>query len=90
MLEISYLGEKVFAIRKTHNIRCAKTLRLCVLLWEDLLHFLLKLGICPAFVFGVAEKIMLCGEYLYIGQQTKLILFENLFKSYQLRLAVYM
>jgi len=26
--------------------------------------FLLKLGICPASVFGVAEKIMSCGKYL--------------------------
>ena len=67
-----------------------KNLILCVLLWEDLLHSLLKLGICPAFVFGVAEKIMLCSEYLYIGQQTKRILFENLFKPCQLRFAVSM
>ncbi len=58
------LSEKVFKVRKTHNIRCAEPLILCVLLWEDLLPFLLKLGICPASVFGIAEKIMSCGEYL--------------------------
>ncbi|EHD90752.1 putative membrane protein [Streptococcus pneumoniae GA13637] len=26
--------------------------------------FLLKLSFCPASVFGVAKKIMSCGEYL--------------------------
>ena len=39
--KISYT--KGLKIRKTHNIRYWKALILCVLLWEYLLHFLLKL-----------------------------------------------